>query len=199
MSEWDFLWGLSGQALEDAMSSGATYEEWSAIEKELDREFIGKHGRNVFVFVDGENIPSMYYEDIRHEIEWLADERQARVYARQLDQGTKGWHKVAMKDPCRVKEIRLCGGPAKNKVDKKIIKDMQHVVRDCEPSETLVFLVTSDSDYAPTVRTMRSAGVRVVGIGEEKTPERLRKSYDRFVELIPHYDDEEGDDDLWRA
>ncbi len=32
MSEWDFLWGLEGQALEDAMSSGATHEEWNEIE-----------------------------------------------------------------------------------------------------------------------------------------------------------------------
>jgi hypothetical protein len=27
MSEWDFLWGLSGKELEDAMSSGMTNED----------------------------------------------------------------------------------------------------------------------------------------------------------------------------
>jgi len=37
MSEWDFAFGLTGQALEDALSSGATYEEWGMIERQLER------------------------------------------------------------------------------------------------------------------------------------------------------------------
>lgn len=32
MSEWDFLHGLEGQDLVDAMSTGATAEEWAWIE-----------------------------------------------------------------------------------------------------------------------------------------------------------------------
>lgn len=32
MSEWDFLHGLTGQELDDAMSTGATAEEWALIE-----------------------------------------------------------------------------------------------------------------------------------------------------------------------
>jgi hypothetical protein len=31
MSEWDFLWGLEGQELEDAMSSGGIQEDWDFI------------------------------------------------------------------------------------------------------------------------------------------------------------------------
>jgi len=33
MSEWDFLWDLSGQELEDAMASGGTAEDWAYIEE----------------------------------------------------------------------------------------------------------------------------------------------------------------------
>lgn len=32
MSEWDFLWGLEGRELMDAMSSGGTYDDWAYIE-----------------------------------------------------------------------------------------------------------------------------------------------------------------------
>ena len=32
MGDWEFLHGLSGQELDDAMSSGATSEEWAWIE-----------------------------------------------------------------------------------------------------------------------------------------------------------------------
>lgn len=34
MGDWDFLHGLSGQELDDAMSSGATDEEWEWIESQ---------------------------------------------------------------------------------------------------------------------------------------------------------------------
>lgn len=34
MSEWDFLWGLSGQELEDAMSSGGTAADWAYVEEQ---------------------------------------------------------------------------------------------------------------------------------------------------------------------
>ncbi len=28
MSEWDFLWGLKGQALQDAMATGIEFDDW---------------------------------------------------------------------------------------------------------------------------------------------------------------------------
>jgi len=34
MSEWDFLWGLDGQELVDAMSSGGTQEDWKFVEEQ---------------------------------------------------------------------------------------------------------------------------------------------------------------------
>lgn len=34
MREWDFLSGLSGQELEDAMSSGGTASDWAYIEEQ---------------------------------------------------------------------------------------------------------------------------------------------------------------------
>ena len=33
MSDWDFLWGLTGQELIDAQSTGATYAEWDMIDE----------------------------------------------------------------------------------------------------------------------------------------------------------------------
>lgn len=40
MSEWDFLWDLEGQELEDARSCGMTYSDMEYVEKqELKREW----------------------------------------------------------------------------------------------------------------------------------------------------------------
>ena len=195
MSDWDFLWGLSGQALEDAMSSGATYEEWGLIEQELDRELIGPNGKNVMVFVDGENVPAKYYDQVRSRVEWLVDHHQAKVYARQKDGATQRWHEVSLESG--IKEIRLFGGPAKNKVDKKIIKDMKAFVGKCVPSETTLFLVASDTDYAATVQELRKTGVKVIGFGEAKSSKRLRDAYDKFFVLQPELASEDDEDQDW--
>ncbi len=183
MSEWDFAFGLTGQALEDALSSGATYEEWDIIERELEREIaVGNHGKNVFAFIDAENVPSKYWEQIEYRMSCLVDNWSGKVYALQKDHATMSWHEVAKANDC-LKEIRLSGGPAKNKVDKKIIRDIRRLIGNCVPAETCVIIVSSDSDYRVVVAELKEAGVRVIGIGEVKANENYKQSFNRFFEL----------------
>ena len=195
MSEWDFAFGLTGQALEDALSSGATYEEWTMIQQELDRAIIGKHGKNVFVFIDAENVPSKFWEQIRQRLYHLTDKWSAKVYALQKDHATKGWHEITKAND-GMKEIRLAGGPAKNKVDKKIINDIRRFIWNCQPSETCVFIVSSDSDFLGVVAELKKIGVRVIGIGEPKSNERYRNSFDHFIKLDVDDIDESEDVDV---
>ena len=182
MSEWDFAFGLTGQALEDALSTGATYEDWAMIEQELEWAISGEHGKNVFAFIDAENIPSKFWNQIKKRISCLVHKWCAKVYARQSDPTTMGWHEVA-KINDDVKEIRLCGGPAKNKVDKKIMRDIRKLIGNCTPTETCVFIVSSDSDYRVVVTELKEAGVLVIGIGEAKSNDGYRQSFDQFLEL----------------
>ncbi len=183
MSEWDFAFGLTGQALEDALSSGATYEEWDIIERELEREIaVGNHGKNVFAFIDAENVPSKYWEQIEYRMSCLVDNWSGKVYALQKDHATMSWHEVAKANDC-LKEIRLSGGPAKNKVDKKIIRDIRRLIGNCVPAETCVIIVSSDSDYRVVVAELKEAGVRVIGIGEVRANENYKQSFNRFFEL----------------
>ena len=182
-----FAFGLEGQALEDALSSGATHEEWAMIEQELEREIIGDHGKNVIAFIDAENIPSKCWDEMKQCISYLVDKCCKKVYALQKDAATMGWHEVA-KTNDDVKEIRLSGGPAKNKVDKKIIRDIRRLIGSCTPTETCVFIVSSDSDYGVVVTELKEAGVRVIGIGEAKANDGYKKSFDRFIELTDYID-----------
>ena len=183
MSEWDFAFGLTGQALEDALSSGATYEEWDIIERELEREItVGNHDKNVFAFIDAENVTSKYWEQIEYRMSCLVDNWSGKVYALQKDHATMSWHEVAKANDC-LKEIRLSGGPAKNKVDKKIIGDIRRLIGNCVPAETCVIIVSSDSDYRVVVAELKEAGVRVIGIGEVKANENYKQSFNRFFEL----------------
>jgi len=197
MSEWDFAFGLTGQALEDALSSGATYEEWGMIERQLEREIaVGDHGKNVFAFIDAENVPRKFIEQIERSIFYLVDMCSGKVYALQRDRATLGWHEMVMTTDW-LKEIRLPGGPAKNKVDKKIIKDIRRLISNCVPAETCVFIVSSDSDYRGVVLELKKAGVRVIGIGEAKANVNYRKAFDSFIELGEEVSDEsDGSDDM---
>ena len=54
MSEWDFLWGLEGQELMDAMSSGGTYDDWAYIER-MERKQYG--------FDDDDYYDDDYYDE----------------------------------------------------------------------------------------------------------------------------------------
>ncbi|MGN1196404.1 MAG: hypothetical protein ACI4TA_02265 [Acetatifactor sp.] len=53
MSEWDFLWGLEGQELIDAMTSGGTYDDWAYIER-MERQQYG---------VDDDYYDDDYYDE----------------------------------------------------------------------------------------------------------------------------------------
>lgn len=200
MSEWDFLWDLKGQELLDAQSCGCTYDDLLYIYKQnigeqketarnsllemppIETSLFTNNRPSLAVFVDAENIPPKCYPEIQCILADLGSKACVRVYAMQKDACTKGWH-VVSKNNKEVKEIRLCGGSEKNKVDRKIIKD---VTKSCDTHlrmDQLVVIVTSDADFAEAAQHWHDLGLFVVGIGEKKTPQKLRDSYAKFVEL----------------
>lgn len=202
MSEWEFLWGLKGNELEFAMSHGYTMDEAPYVEAQLFEDMIQDFKRiilnsnlettpviNLFslrrpdvdVYIDAENISARNYEKIRAFLGNIGAHGRVTAYALQKDGPTKNWHTQALKYE-ELQEKRLCGTPQKNKCDKKIIKDMTQATEQL-PRSVIMVLVTSDSDFLPAVRKCRRQGFLIVGIGEKKTPERLRKAYTKFIEL----------------
>ncbi len=94
MSQWDFLWGLEGQELLDAMATGATYEEWAHIEgqKHEDGEisfFIDELHGDIALFIDRENISYKYAEQILEIANNIGTIAVAKVYGLQKDESTK--------------------------------------------------------------------------------------------------------------
>lgn len=47
----------------------------------------------------------------------------------------------------------------------------------------IICIVTSDKGYVDTVKELRERGKRVVIIGEDKTPAKLRSACNKFVEV----------------
>ena len=81
-----------------------------------------------------------------------------------------------------LKDIRLYGGPQKNKVDDKIIRDAKRILNHDKNIDIFV-IATSDSDYVDIIKELRTSGKRVVVVGDRNAPDSLRNSCNKFIEI----------------
>lgn len=136
--------------------------------------------QNTALFIDGENISHKKAESIMKAAKNQGILYSSKVYGLQKDTHTKGWSDKAKE--CGIKDIRLCGGPEKDKADKKIQKDAkQEIIQ--QKNVDIVCIATSDKGYVDTVKELRKQGKRVVVIGEDKAPEELRNACSKFIEV----------------
>ena len=195
MSDWDFLWGLTGQELMDAMATGATYDDWAYIEemerKEENRRKIEQQTKkqtvtqghkkvNTALYIDGENIS---YKKANLIINVARKEGKlgiARVYGIQNDDATRGWSQVT--NGGNIRDVRLPGPPDRNKIDSKIKKDI-HGNLSRERNIDIICIATSDGGYADIIKELKNRHKRVVVIGEKKAPAKLRSAGSKFVEI----------------
>lgn len=112
--------------------------------------------RNTAVFIDGENVPAKKAVAIMKAAKKRGVIDTVKVYGLQKDQRTKKWSEVALTIE-GMKDIRLRGGPARNKVDKKIMKDTIHDIK-AAPNVDVVIIVSSDHGYVKNVRELRAMG-----------------------------------------
>ncbi len=135
---------------------------------------------NTGLLIDGENVGAKKANAIMNAVRSQGKLYEGKVYARQKDIRTHRWSDKARE--YGISDIRLCGGPGKNKVDNKIKKDARRMI-DQNKNIDIICIVTNDSDYVDIIRELRSLGKRVVVIGESRAAASLRMSCNRFVEI----------------
>lgn len=136
--------------------------------------------KNTALFIDGENISYKKADIIMNIAKRQGILFSDRVYGLQKDNSTKGWTDRAKE--YGITDIRLFGGSEKNKVDRKIQKDaIREIIQ--HKNVDIVCVVTSDRGYVETIRKLRAQGKRVVVIGEEKAPNKLRNACNKFIEI----------------
>ena len=123
--------------------------------------------KKVVLFIDGENIPAKESQKIFNEIKDIGELEQAKVYGIQKDLSTRAWSERALGNPI-LKDIRLCGGSGKNKVDHKIQKDVAREVL-LNKNIEIVVIATSDHGYSPSIKELQAKGKKVIVIGSKKT------------------------------
>lgn len=138
--------------------------------------------KNTALLIDGENISYKKAENTLSAAKkhGVLDMDQVRVYGLQKDASTKGWSEKAKE--LGMKDIRLYGGPSKDKVDKKIQKDAPNIINQSKNID-IVCITTSDKGYVDSILALREKGKRVVVIGEAKAPVKLRDACNKFIEV----------------
>ena len=175
MSEWDFLWGLEGDALMDAMATGATADEWDYIER-MEEEKAQKtqkprRKRNTMVFIDAENIACSYAGSIDRIIHEIGEVAEVRYYAMQKDPVTEGWKSTIGR--YGYKPILMAPPREKNKIDDKIIRDAKKIL-DQNKSIDIFVIVSGDGDYTALVNFLRARGKRAVVLAARQISQRLK-------------------------
>lgn len=136
--------------------------------------------KNTGVLIDGENITAKKAAMIMHIVKEQGVLDIGKVYGIQKDDRTKNWKTKAKE--LGIDDIRLYGGPQKNKVDNKIKKDARNLINE-HKNVDIICIATNDGGYIDVIAELRQAGKKVVVIGEKGASEKLRKSCNRFIEV----------------
>lgn len=136
--------------------------------------------KNMSLFIDGENISFRKAERIMEIVQKEGELYSSRVYGLQNDKRTKKW--TAKAKELNMKDIRLYGGPAKDKVDKKLQKDILKEIQK-EKNVDIICIVSSDHGYVSAIELAKKYKKRVIGLGEKNTSVKLREVCNKFIEI----------------
>jgi hypothetical protein len=130
------------------------------------------------VLIDADNVLARHAEAILKEIGTIGEPALRRVYGDWSSQQLAGW-KAAARDLGLVMHQQSANTKGKNASDIGLVIDAMDILH-AGKFDGFV-LVSSDSDFTRLASRIREEGLEVVGIGEGKTPESLRKVCNRFI------------------
>ncbi|MFN0114812.1 MAG: NYN domain-containing protein [Paracoccaceae bacterium] len=148
---------------------------------------MARDGANLLaVLIDADNVLARHAEAILKEIGTIGEPALRRVYGDWSSQQLAGW-KNAARDLGLVMHQQSANTKGKNASDIGLVIDAMDILH-AGKFDGFV-LVSSDSDFTRLASRIREEGLEVIGIGEGKTPESLRKVCNRFI-LIENIVDE---------
>lgn len=130
------------------------------------------------VLIDADNVLPRHAEAILKEIGTIGEPALRRVYGDWSSSQLAGW-KAKARDLGLVMHQQSANTKGKNASDIGLVIDAMDILH-AGKFDGFV-LVSSDSDFTRLASRIREEGLEVVGIGEAKTPESLRKVCNRFI------------------
>lgn len=130
------------------------------------------------VLIDADNIPARHAAAILDEIASFGEPSVRRVYGDWSSSALGNWKQQA-RDLGLVMHQQSANTTGKNASDIGLVIDAMDILHAGKVDGFV--LVSSDSDFTRLASRIREDGLQVIGIGEAKTPESLRKVCNRFV------------------
>lgn len=130
------------------------------------------------VLIDADNIPHRLISGILEEIAKYGSPTFKRIYADWTKPHVAGW-KTVLLDHAITPVQQYSYTTGKNSSDSALIIDAMDILYTGRVDGFCV--VSSDSDFTRLATRLREAGMKVFGMGEQKTPSPFRAACDKFI------------------
>jgi predicted nuclease of predicted toxin-antitoxin system len=130
------------------------------------------------LLIDADNIPARHIEAILEEIAALGEPTVRRVYGDWSSANLTQWKEKA-RALGLVMHQQSANTKGKNASDIGLVIDAMDILHAGKVDGFV--LVSSDSDFTRLASRIREDGLQVIGVGEAKTPDSLRKVCNRFL------------------
>lgn len=130
------------------------------------------------VLIDADNIPHRLIGGILEEIAKYGVPTFKRIYADWTKPHVAGW-KTVLLDHAITPIQQYSYTTGKNSSDSALIIDAMDILYTGRVDGFCV--VSSDSDFTRLATRLREAGMKVFGMGEQKTPAAFRAACDKFI------------------
>lgn len=132
------------------------------------------------ILVDGENVKAEHFSNVLAEVEKLGAVAIKWVYADWTAPNSKAWQNVLEITASRPKQ--QFHYTKKDDADHALIMDAIELIN-INSRVNAICLVTSDGGFASLAQRIREYGVYSMVIGEKKSPERLIRACENFVDV----------------
>ena len=130
------------------------------------------------VLIDADNVPYSNVKGMMEEIAKYGTPTTKRIYADWTRPNASGWKSVLLEHAITpIQQYSYTVG--KNSSDSAMIIDAMDLLYSDKVDGFCI--VSSDSDFTRLAVRLRESGMRVIGIGEKKTPNSFIAACDRFI------------------
>lgn len=140
------------------------------------------------VLIDADNVPQKLISGIFEEINKYGVPTFKRIYADWTKPHVSGWKSVLL-DYAITPIQQYSYTTGKNSSDSALIIDAMDILYTGRVDGFCI--VSSDSDFTKLAIRLREAGMKVFGLGEQKTPSAFRSACDKFIyiEILKEIED----------
>ncbi|HSD08702.1 NYN domain-containing protein [Flavobacterium sp.] len=130
------------------------------------------------VLIDADNVPYSNVKGMMEEIAKFGTPTTKRIYADWTKPNANGWKAVLLEHAITpIQQYSYTIG--KNSSDSALIIDAMDLLYSGKLDGFCI--VSSDSDFTRLAIRLRESGMKVIGIGEQKTPKPFISACDRFI------------------